>query len=278
MDLKWMPRVDWEHLVPARVGKIRANHISSECSGGRDSMVVERKDDGRVSSHCFRCGRRGSIGASGYYRENAKQIIDNSEKSCPAGVRTTEIPKDLTDNWERFPLGVKLWLIKAYITPVTSANNQIKWSNSKAAIYIPVMQAGKTTEKVQVGYVIRWFNPKDYRTQTEDTRMFFGYWRGPSDIRRRVVLVEDAISAIRVSEFEDAISLMGTSIKDSVLKRILDEGYTDAVVFLDGDNSIVKMKTRAIAKRLAFLNVRVIETGRDPKSYSVHELQHIVNS
>jgi DNA primase len=74
----------------------------------------------------------------------------------------------------------------------------------------------------------------------------------------------------------DSVALLGVAIKPEAIAKLLTCGYKRAIIFLDGDNPQVKMAARAIAKRLFFLDVSIIETGRDPKEYSLEELKEML--
>lgn len=93
-----------------------------------------------------------------------------------------------------------------------------------------------------------------------------------------VILVEDVLSALRVSALGwDALALCGTELHPEAANFILTEGYKRAIVFLDGDNPTVQMKTRTIAKKLSWLSTTIIETGQDPKNYPDSQLAEILD-
>lgn len=109
---------------------------------------------------------------------------------------------------------------------------------------------------------------------TEDP--LWGLYRGPEVLpyqlggKRPVVIVEDVLSAWRVSEVCDTIALCGTELHSPVINAVAQEGYTDAVVWLDADNPVVRMKARKIANRLNGLAAtHMVETGKDPKHENV---------
>lgn len=88
------------------------------------------------------------------------------------------------------------------------------------------------------------------------------------------MIVEDVLSAWRVSEVMDCIALCGTEMHPPIIPAIFNEGYTDAVVWLDADNPIVQMKARKIANRLNGLcQTHIIETGKDPKHENKAEVE-----
>jgi hypothetical protein len=146
--------------------------------------------------------------------------------------------------------------------------DDFEYFDKEDALYIPVRQRWTL-----VGWVRRSFTPKDYRpVPLVGMDKFYAHYDSPE--ASTVVLTEDVLSAFRcyAESNHDSISLMGTEIRDTIVDAIMKCGYSEAIIFLDGDNPIVRMKARKIAKRLPFLSTRIIEDGRDPKRHSKEEL------
>lgn len=266
---------EWEHLVPSSVGSVRVNHRSDRCSGDSDSMIVERRKNGDLAAHCFRCGGRGFIRGVAYYTPPTKPTTnpDASSGVVAAGVY---IPADCHSEWRGFPAECRRWLTEAGIDSTIVTNNEFKWSDSTECLYIPVWQESKITVGHKlVGYVQRFFNPKSYLTRTNDKANFYGHYVH-SATTDTVVVVEDVLSAIRCAMVHDSLALLGVALKPEAISKLLTCGYKRAIIFLDGDNPQVKMAARAIAKRLFFMEVSIIETGRDPKEYSIDELREML--
>lgn len=100
---------------------------------------------------------------------------------------------------------------------------------------------------------------------------------GHPEGRRSLVLVEDVLSARKVAAITDSMALLGVNLRPQGLQFIINEGYTDVQIFLDGDNSQVKGHARKLAKATSFLPTRIVETGRDPKDYPEHELRALLD-
>lgn len=118
----------------------------------------------------------------------------------------------------------------------------------------------------------RKWSPKTYNVMRLTEDPLWGLYRGPElptylgEGKRPVAIVEDVLSAWRVSEVCDTIALCGTELHSPVITAIAQERYTDAVVWLDADNPVVRMKARKIANRLnGLVTTHMIETGKDPK-------------
>ena len=86
------------------------------------------------------------------------------------------------------------------------------------------------------------------------------------------------MSAIRVSKFANVLALMGTWMCPEALAWIATNSkrFDEVVVFLDADNTIVRMKARSIARQILFLRTRLIETKTDPKHLNDKELEEIL--
>jgi len=84
-----------------------------------------------------------------------------------------------------------------------------------------------------------------------------------------VVLCEDYLSAVRVSEFTDAMAILSTSLPERALRALLEKHYKNAVVWLDNDNVSVRQKERQLVRKLSLFvpNVRYVE-ATDPKHFS----------
>lgn len=92
------------------------------------------------------------------------------------------------------------------------------------------------------------------------------FWsQGPYKDNDVVVLVEDIISAIRVGEHVQAVSLIGTSLNQRMVLN-LAEKYATIVIWMDGDKEGQRAATKLIKKfRLFSSNVYNIDTELDPK-------------
>lgn len=273
---RWLPKSDYLPFAPEHVGINRVNHNSDYCHGDSPSMIVERKEDGSVAAHCFRCGGGGfstprlhHLASASIREASAKR---NEDRQVVVGG--IELPNDTTGIEDDFPQTARAWLKKAGLTRQQVEAEGFLWSDERNCLYIPVRQSGDLK-----GFVQRYFDTdeKVYRTLKLDSRQFFGYYRqGVDKPTRSVVIVEDTLSALRVSEICDTLSVLGTNILPSAVSLILKEGYEEAIIFLDADNPTVRMQARRIASKLPFVKTRFVETGADPKHYSKEQLTKLI--
>jgi hypothetical protein len=92
----------------------------------------------------------------------------------------------------------------------------------------------------------------------------------------RLVIVEDPVSAIRISALEDSMPLLGSYLATERLNAVAGL-YKRLVVWLDSD----KLKeARGIAERAQLIGIeaKVIYTDLDPKCYTHDELKGILKS
>lgn len=269
-----IPSEEWEHLAPTHVGKIRANHQSDSCDGGRDSMIIERKADDSISCYCFRCGGRG------YIHPTPSYVPPTTRVSRPAGLTNATYfgpPKDCHNEWTAYPREAREWLMQGGVTSVINAKQGIMWSDSHNKLWIPARQWCRTYSGAykDSGYIVRGFNPKSYKVVSDNKPAMFGHYLNDV-ITNDCVLVEDCISAIKCSQVIDSIAILGVHPSSYVVEKILKEKYRRVFVFLDGDNSVVRLKAREIGKRLPFVETVVIETGKDPKEHTTEELKELL--
>lgn len=146
-------------------------------------------------------------------------------------------------------------------------------------LYIPVQQEIMALGPIAVGFVLRRFEPKRYLTLSKDKDRFWGLLRASERHPERegtVVLVEDMLSGLRCRAISDTMILLGTALKASALTFLLKERYKRAVIFLDADNPQVQINARKIAKKLSWMKVVIVETGKDPKYYTKEQLEELI--
>lgn len=162
-----LPLDEWLDYAPDKPGRVRVNHTSPDCVGGRESMIVERKDDGTANAYCFRCGGGGYHSPVRHFKPPRK--AGDSGLASPvisSGSRCTP-PRDASGDWRAFPRVAREWLMGGGVSAVISREQGFLWSEETERLWIPVRQYSKvTTGSKLVGYVERGFSPKSYLTRT----------------------------------------------------------------------------------------------------------------
>lgn len=279
MDQVRIRKEEFLDYAPSRPGSIRINHNAGQCSGDSKSLLITRKDDESVTAYCFRCG------GTGFHHPQRHFNVPRPTASAPDSIHDEAtgiyLPADSTKVFASFPKDARDWLSKAGITSVMSETAGLCWSDETQMLYIPVTQETSAFGPIAVGFVQRLFQPKRYLTLTKDRERFYGFLRASEELpeaqQKTLVIVEDMISALRCREICDTLALCGTELRPHALSLLIKEGYTRAVVFLDGDNTTVQMKARKIAKRLSWMKTSIVETGSDPKSYTKEQLGRMIH-
>lgn len=94
-------------------------------------------------------------------------------------------------------------------------------------------------------------------------------------LSEQVVLVEDIISAHKLGTITSSIPLFGTIISDIVVKK-LQELKRPVRLWLDEDQYSLLPKKIGRLQALLGVSVNHITTRKDPKGYSVDELEEII--
>lgn len=90
-------------------------------------------------------------------------------------------------------------------------------------------------------------------------------------------LVEDVVSATKLSKLCNCAALLGTHISDEMIGHIIDLGYKKVVLWLD-DDAFMKACHYADRYGLAFhQGVSVVRTDNDPKDLTFKEIEETVN-
>lgn len=238
------------------------------CSGGKSkerSLSVTRLDSG-ILYYCFRA----SCGAKGFVRDfkTRRNDFHQERRKYPrytGGLRNLSA-KEI---WEFFG---KYSLAQHDIT-----QNGIRRTTNGRWLYFPIfnyraLQIGEQLKRVdnQPGakaVTFRW---------TQDSLLYFPVGSGYS---RRIVVVEDPISAIKVSKLETTTALLGVSIGEDtpVLFNMLR--IEKIVIMCDGD-SAGRVATIGIKDKLApFFDTTAVflDSGKDPKDLSYKQLKEILD-
>lgn len=93
---------------------------------------------------------------------------------------------------------------------------------------------------------------------------------------RNIAIVEDVVSAIKVSKYCDVVCLGGTHWNKLQMSECLKD-YTNVLVFLDGDKAgkDAAKKFRKDFKLIAY-NLKILRNKKDPKEYKNAELQEFL--
>lgn len=213
--------------------------IGNDRSG--DNLAVY--SDGH--SYCYRCG----------YHSNRTQIVK------PNKLSTTNIvlPADVTTE---LPYEARQWLNKYELTRLDISRNHIMWSEKYSRIVFPYFNE---TELLawQGRYIgedktkAKWFSQGKIHEIIHPLQVH----------QRQAVLVEDIVSAIKVSKICGAIPIFGSSVSTKQILRL--KSIVDEVWFwLDPDMRGKSLKLAHISNTLG-LTAHTIFSDKDPKEHTI---------
>ena len=203
--------------------------------------------------YCFRCGY--SSGRKSFTRTEQKPT---SQIVLPADV-TTELPFE-----------AKEWLKQYQLTRLDTNRNHVMWSEKYSRIVFPYFNE---TELLawQGRYIgedktkAKWFSQGKIHEIIHPLQVH----------QRQAVLVEDIVSAIKVSKICGAIPIFGSSVSTKQILRL--KSIVDEVWFwLDPDMRGKSLKLAHISNTLG-LTAHTIFSDKDPKEHSHEEISMLVN-
>jgi hypothetical protein len=98
-----------------------------------------------------------------------------------------------------------------------------------------------------------------------------GVW----EMGRRVVVVEDAVSAARIARQSDAMPCLGSSLPVKKIAALKGLNYEQVLVWLDSDKLKEAREIETMCKWIG-LSARTIYTELDPKCYSDKDIAKIM--
>lgn len=226
------------------------------------SMSITRVDSG-ILYHCFRagCGESGHLGSIPSSMMKKEKVEDFTSKPF------THPTRNLTVEEMQFLSG------KYDLTVEEIEDNEIKWMRDKKGICMPLY----TRSGSKFGYCTKYWETQQYKSilykQANYPNLHWAY-AGNMDPYGwgTLVLVEDIISAIRVSRFAQGVALLGTDI-DSDKALALSEASPHHVIYALDPDATGKAAMLQREFNLFFKSSRVAALSCDPKDMDHDQLQ-----
>lgn len=228
----------------------------SEC-GSKDNLGVW--SDGH--KWCFGCGYY--VPPEGKTVEYVRTLL--SKKTVKNA--SVQLPVDASMS---VPLEPRTWLASYGIDPHIIATKDIRWSEKEKCLLFQVREQGKL-----IFYQKRFFGRDDAPKYMSvgDIGSYLNVMQSSISARvaeSTVVVVEDFISASKVSLRCDSLPLFGSHIPKQLAVR-LSNVYDNMIIWLDNDKATQAMKFKHEFEAL-FTKCRVIITPKDPKEFSFEEI------
>lgn len=240
--------------------------VRTTCCGPDRSQIISHTIDG-YKAWCFRCceplfephGLR-SI-ATIQRHKLQREFLEQDE---------IRLPEDYTLN---VPDKAAMWYYQYGISAEVAGAYGIGYSPSLNRIVIPVYKAGELIA-LQLRAVDSWDKPKYLNpTGPKVSAALFeaGKYTGTT------IVVEDILSAIKIGRVHHATALLGTNMTDARANSIAKTNER-AYIWLDGDKAGQKGTLKA-ERKLSMLgvDVRRINTERDPKTYSLDFIRSVMD-
>lgn len=195
-------------------------------------------------------------------------------------------------NEDKMPQPAAQYLNQYYITENDIERCDVFWSEEYQRICFPYYVQYQCPDSEYILFC--W--ARSLEKQKKDKWIFIGqkdikmyYWKAPKKeckectpnfdfcrCTKRLVIVEDQISAIRVSNHLDCLSLGGTNVYNPLLLKYMVE-YDEIVLWLDGDEAGQGAVKKFIKRYKLSFKIKQIKTDNDPKTYNNKEIRDILS-
>ena len=230
------------------------------------SLSLSRTEEGLLYK-CFRvkCGARGFISS-----------IPGTTRIDLPDKKKVFTPREFKHDLTLLPDEIYTWLFnKYYITKEEADNEGFRYEPKYNRIYMPVFdeqgsEFGAVTKAIERGTDV----PKTLTYITRDTsRVHFS--RQGLERRGPLCVVEDVLSAVRVSRYLKTCALLGTTINNEKI-RTMRSVSSSLIMILDNDAIELALRFR---KRYGFYfgQFRVMMPEKDPKDMSPKELEEFLH-
>lgn len=249
----------------------------------KGSLVVTRLSQGLIYS-CFRVKCK----AKGFISSNTSELYDRNPSE-----KVKKEPKLFTRPLKELPQNIKNWLFAAYnITDNDIYKNHLSYDYTVNYLYMPISDShwgdrGACIKKLPKELVKRKIpNLRYYLQQQKVVHYWFDtsycklYWPKIDYLSEKnwIIIVEDALSAIRMNQFCPTVAILGTNLIDVMVTEI--RKHTKKVCLaLDADTLYTGSSTKlALPYRLQqkyslyFDEFKIAQITKDPKSLSDEEI------
>jgi hypothetical protein len=215
------------------------------------------------SRHCFVCD----------YHEHPEMTIESLKSSLtPTKNKRTgdlELPKDFDYYLPKIALD---WISQYGLTGTELRRNKIGWSDTCESIIFPVFDETGCLKMYQQ----RYFGASDKQPKYITVGNKGDLIHLPDPVKHdTIVVVEDMVSAIKVSRVTNCMPLLGNTLSIPVAMK-LRLRFKRARVWLDA-NMMQKSVRTSLTLSVLGLPTTTIFTDKDPKEYAVSDIRGFVD-
>lgn len=215
-------------------------------------------------THCYSCGYHTySDKVSQFNARKRTENINIPQKNIVI------LPSDCN---VEYPKRCIEWIEKYELNRYDLLNNNVLWSEYKQRLIFPVYDS----EKGVIAFQGRYFGEKKEPK-----------WFGKGDLKNtfnilgnsnKLCLVEDIVSALKISKVGMAMPLYGSYIGKERFKRLyrLYGKEVEVLIWLDPDKRLESIKEAKLGT-LYGLNTRVIYTEEDPKEVKLSRIKELLD-
>jgi hypothetical protein len=264
-------------------------YIHEECSGRSAKLSVKyTSKDGQLGwvFQCWSCKGLPN-GLAGFHADNGKvnpgearrvfdkymQLQDMKQK---ASTQTVNLPDDFRTTLDQESLR---YILKTGLTVEDIAPYRIGYSESYQRMIVPVYN-GPHLLAWQGRYLGDDPKQPKHITVAATARSDIFYWKTVEMAPRKdsLVVVESALSAIKLAKAYPTLGLLGSAIPAASWGSILPlfKHYYRVIIWLDPDKKAEAIKM-AMKLRALGLDARILLTDNKPKWYPVDVAEDLIN-
>jgi hypothetical protein len=211
-------------------------------------------------THCFGCGY--------HTHGDAITTYKNKQQAIEVKHPTVNLPEDVEYS---YPIQALNWMKQYGFNRNNLLGHNILWSESTQLLIFPYYHNG-----LLFAWQGRYFGPKTDHPKwlTYGKVHEYDYILNPEN--ERIILVEDIVSAIKLSRYESVLPLFGSYISAKRLGQ-LSRFYPTIIIWLDPDKQKEALQFQKIALQYC-ANVYVVIADKDPKELEYKQLEEILAS
>lgn len=199
--------------------------------------------------------------------------LDELNKKAEHEARYSKFDKLPEDYTRDIPIEGRLWLYSAGLSPKDWARHGIGYSETQRRVILPVYDDEGSLIWQQQRAVFKGQKPKYLQPSREKGGTLLKVEPANASYRR-VIVVEDILSAYRVGKHITTISILGTKLSSGQAKTL--GKYSLVTTWLDGDTA-GRSGAKGIRRTMGIVTqVDNIHTELDPKEYSDHDIRRIL--